>query len=174
MNEFLSSGRGITHNKYNRLMIIACLDTLFNLPVLIVILVTNILVGKDSFLNYPYISWKNVHDGAGGLFPGSSLSSILQEPAGEWSTDKWEVVLVKWNEWSPSSPRSYSSASSAQLPKCDSTTAPRFGSYRSVWDTKRGASPKSRRYRTSRSTRTLREMALLRTGEYVVICRSGR
>ncbi len=99
MNEFLSSGRVITHNKYNRLMLIACLDTLFELPIAIVDVVTNIVKGKDSSLNQPYISWKNVHDGAGGNIPGSSLNSILQEPASEWSTNKWEVFTLKWNEW---------------------------------------------------------------------------
>ncbi len=99
MNEFLSSGQDITRNKYHRLMIIACLDTLFNLPVLIVILVTTISQGKDSALNYPYISWKNVHDGAGGLFPGTSLSSIIRTPSSEWSTDGWDIFSVKWDEW---------------------------------------------------------------------------
>ncbi len=103
MNQFLSSGRGITHNKYNRLMLIACLDTLVNLPIIITSIVTSIVEGKDSALNYPYISWKNVHDGTGGLYPGSSLSSILQLPAasGGWSTNKWEFFTVKWNEWVP-------------------------------------------------------------------------
>ena len=63
--------------KYVRLMVIACLDTLFNLPVLIVSVVTSILEGKDSSADYPYKSWKNVHDGAGGMVPGASLSTIL-------------------------------------------------------------------------------------------------
>ncbi len=98
MNEYLSSGQGATH-KYFRLMIIACLDTLLNVPVLIIIIVKNILQGKDSALNYPYVSWKNVHDGAGGNFPGLSLSSIVQTPASEWSTNKWEVFTSKWDEW---------------------------------------------------------------------------
>ena len=89
----------MTHNKYYRLIVIACLDTLFNLPVLIVDLATDIAQGKESSLNYPYISWKNVHDGVGGNLPGISLSSILQTPASEWSTDKWFVLAVKWDEW---------------------------------------------------------------------------
>ncbi len=99
MNEFLSSGRDITHNKYNRLMVIACLDTLFNLPVAILIFLANITQGKERSLNYPYISWKNVHDGAGGNAPGLSLSSILQTPASAWSTSGWDVFGVKWDEW---------------------------------------------------------------------------
>jgi len=99
MNEYLSSGQGVTHNKYIRLMVIACLDTLFNLPAIITLLVTSIVPGKDSSLNYPYISWKNVHDGAGGLVPGLSLNSILQTPASVWGTDGWGVFSVKWNEW---------------------------------------------------------------------------
>lgn len=77
MNEFLSSGAGITHKKYYRLMIIACLDTLFNVPVLITNLVTDILQGQDNGLNYLYISWENVHNGAGGNLPGLSLSAQL-------------------------------------------------------------------------------------------------
>lgn len=80
-------------------MVIACLDTAFNLPVLIAISVVDILEGKRSSLNHPYISWKNVHDGAGGLAPGISLSSILQVPASGWSSDEWNLFEVKWDEW---------------------------------------------------------------------------
>jgi len=99
MNEFLSSRQELTHNKYFRIMVVACLDTLFNLPVTIINVVTSIFQGKDSTLNYPFISWENVHDGAGGRFPGSSLSSIQRTPASVWSTDKWSVFTVKWDEW---------------------------------------------------------------------------
>ncbi len=99
MNEFLSSSRDVTHSKYSRLMLIACLDTLFNLPVLITITVIVALQGKDNDLNYPYIGWKNVHDGAGGNFPGLSLSSIVQTPASEWSADGLGIFGVKWDEW---------------------------------------------------------------------------
>ena len=56
MNEFLSSGRDMTHNKYYRLIVIACFDTLFNLPVLIITFATDIAGGKNTSLNYPYIS----------------------------------------------------------------------------------------------------------------------
>ncbi len=99
MNEFLSSSRDITYSKYSRLVVIACLDTLFNLPVLITVIITGILQGEDSPLNYPYISWKSVHNGADGNLPGLSLSSILQTPASEWSTNRWEVFVLKWDEW---------------------------------------------------------------------------
>jgi len=99
MNEFLSSSRDITHSKYSRLIAIACLDTIFSLPVLITSTITNILEGKDNTLNYAYISWKNVHDGAGGNLPGLSLSSIVQTPASAWSADPWSVFVVKWDEW---------------------------------------------------------------------------
>jgi len=95
MNEFLSSGQGLTHNKYFRLMVVACLDTLFNLPVLITAVVTSILAGKVSLLNHPYISWQNVHDGA----EESSLSTILATPASVWGSDKWSMFNVKWDEW---------------------------------------------------------------------------
>ncbi len=99
MNEFLASSRDITYSKYSRLMLIACLDTLFNVPVLITSIIVDILLGKEGALNYPYISWKNVHDGAGGNLPGLSLSSILQVPASEWSASAWSVFEVKWDEW---------------------------------------------------------------------------
>lgn len=98
MNEYLSSGREINHIKYKRLMVLACLDTIFNLPALIAISVTDILQGKESALNYPYISWKNVHNGAGGLSPGQSLSSIAQVPASDWASNVWSVFAVKWDE----------------------------------------------------------------------------
>ncbi len=99
MSLFLSSSRDITHNKYNRLMVITCLDTIFNLPVDIAVVVMSILPGKESSLNYPYVNWKNVHDGSGGNLPGVSLSSITQTPANEWSTYAWGVLTTKWNEW---------------------------------------------------------------------------
>ncbi|KLO06011.1 STE3-domain-containing protein [Schizopora paradoxa] len=99
MNEYLSSDREFVHNKYHRLMLIACLDTLVNLPVLIIDIVTNIVAGEDNSLNYPYVSWESVHNGAGGNLPGLSLSSILQLPASEWNTGGWNVFNVKWNEW---------------------------------------------------------------------------
>jgi len=99
MSDFLSSSRDITHSKYTRLMVIACLDTLFNLPVSITLIITDILQGKSNGLNYPFISWKNVHDGAGGNLPGLSLSTIVQVPASAWSTDPWAVFTIKWNEW---------------------------------------------------------------------------
>jgi len=99
MSLFLSSSRDITHNKYNRLMVITCLDTIFNLPVDIAVVVMSNLPGKEGSLKYPYINWKNVHDGAGGIAPGLSLSSITQTPASEWSADAWGVLTTKWNEW---------------------------------------------------------------------------
>lgn len=80
-------------------MAITLLDTIFNLPVLIIILVTSIASGKFNPLNAPYINWKNVHDGAGGLLPGASLSTILQSPASDWSASGWDVFDVKWDEW---------------------------------------------------------------------------
>lgn len=101
MNEFFSSNleEEVASNKYKRLMVIACLDILINLPLFIIIVVTDILQGKDNAMNYPYISWKNVHEGAGGLAPGLSLSSILQTPASAWDDGSWDVFETKWNEW---------------------------------------------------------------------------
>lgn len=85
--------------EFKRLLVIACLDTAFNLPVLILITVVSVVSGSNDSLNYPYISWKNVHDGAGGNYPGLSLSSIIQVPASEWGIDGWTIFNVKWNEW---------------------------------------------------------------------------
>ncbi len=99
MNEFLSRGQDITHNKYNRLVVITFFDTLLNLPILVVRLVLPAVQHPGSSLNYPYVSWKNVHDGAGGYFPGSSLSSILQIPTNEWGSLSI-ISNVKWIEWS--------------------------------------------------------------------------
>jgi len=86
-------------SKYQRLMLIACLDTLTNLPMIIIVLATSISEGKNSAVNFPYVSWKNVHDGIGGLAPGQSLSSIIRIPASDWSTSTFAVFQVKWNEW---------------------------------------------------------------------------
>ncbi len=95
MNEFLSSNGDMTHNKYNRLMIIACLDTFINLPVLVTIVVTEIVRGKASPLNYPYISWKNVHDNEGGNIPGVSLSTIEQATASDRECLSVGCILYK-------------------------------------------------------------------------------
>jgi len=90
----------ITRTKYKRLMIIACLDTMFNLPILIAAVVMSGLAGDDSALNQPYTSWRNVHDGAGGNLPGTSLSTILQTLASTWSSGEiWNVFALKWDEW---------------------------------------------------------------------------
>ena len=99
MKGYFSTSRELTYNRYNRLMVIAYLDFLFNLPVLIISLVTSILEGRSSPLNFPYISWKNVHDGEGGNAPGLSLSSVLQVPARTWGKETWGVFDVKWDEW---------------------------------------------------------------------------
>ncbi len=150
MNEFLSSGQGLTHNKYFRLMVVACLDTLFNLPVLITAVVTSILAGQVSLLNHPYISWQNVHDGA----EGSSLGTILATPASVWGSDKWSMFNVKWDEWVYVLHAVIFFSVFVQLPKCDNTTNPHFGSYLNVVDTKGSGFPRWRRSRTSRSTQT--------------------
>ncbi|KLO09459.1 STE3-domain-containing protein [Schizopora paradoxa] len=99
MKGFFSTSQEMTYNRYNRLMVIAYFDVLFNLPVLMVSLVTSILEGNKSPLNFPFKSWKNVHEGEGGNAPGLSLSSILQVPANTWGMDTWGVFVVKWDEW---------------------------------------------------------------------------
>jgi len=76
-------------------MAIACLDTIFKLPMTMIIVIMSILPGKENSLNYPYINWKNVHDGAGGNLPGLSLGSIQQTPVSEWSSDPWSVFTIK-------------------------------------------------------------------------------
>ncbi len=95
MSQFYSSAG----NRFKRLIVIACLDILINLPLFIIIIITDILQGKANAFNYPYISWKNVHDGAGELAPGLSLSSILQTPASAWDDGGWDLFKTKWNEW---------------------------------------------------------------------------
>jgi len=99
MKMCLAGSRDISLNKYKRLMLIVLLDTFCNLPVFAVVVMTSIVQGSASPLDHPYISWKNVHDGAGGSMPGLSLNSIVQVPASEWSLDAWSVFLVKWGEW---------------------------------------------------------------------------
>jgi len=99
MDEFLSSGQDVTHNKYTRLTIIACLDTLVNLPVSVAILAFNIAEGKTDTYNFPYVSWGNVHNGSGGKFPGFTLSSVFQESADVWMASRFGSFAVKWTEW---------------------------------------------------------------------------
>ncbi|KLO11429.1 STE3-domain-containing protein [Schizopora paradoxa] len=99
VNEHLSSNATITAFQYKRLMLITCLDTISNFPVMLGGLLQDALVGSSGAANQPYVSWTNVHDGEGGTLPGTSLSTIQQTPASVWSTDKWTVLYLKWNEW---------------------------------------------------------------------------
>jgi len=99
-NEVLSSSPDVTSRNYKRFMWMASLDTIVNFPIFIASVVTDITQGKAFAGNYPYVSWKNVHDGAGGNLPGATLSTIIQTPASEWSTGGgWSVFEVKWSEW---------------------------------------------------------------------------
>lgn len=99
MDEFLSSSPCVSASKYKRLIAIAYIDLLVNLPSTLVILATSIAEGKILLLNHSYIGWKNVHDGAGGMSPGTYLSTIQQTPASEWGANKWRVYQIKWSEW---------------------------------------------------------------------------
>ncbi|KLO09461.1 fungal pheromone STE3G-protein-coupled receptor [Schizopora paradoxa] len=99
MNEFLSSSQDNSRDKYTRLMLIACLDFIPNVPVLLIKIITSIMAGEDTTLNYPYISWKNVHDGPGIRVPNATLSFILQTPKSVWSTNAWGVFELNWIEW---------------------------------------------------------------------------
>jgi len=99
LNENLSSSTTTTPSRYNRLMLITCLDTISNFPIMLGGLLQDALVGSSGSANHPFVSWSNVHDGEAGLLPGDSLSTILQTPASEWSMNKWTVLNTKWNEW---------------------------------------------------------------------------
>ncbi|KLO06016.1 fungal pheromone STE3G-protein-coupled receptor [Schizopora paradoxa] len=96
MNKFLQSNQHMTRGRYNRLIVMTCMDAILNLSPAIIVIVTNAKAGEDSPYNHPFISWKFIHDD---LVPGFSFSSIIQVPASEWSTDTGSVVSVKWNEW---------------------------------------------------------------------------
>lgn len=61
-------------------MLVTCVDFIPNVPVLLAKIVSSILAGKDTTLNYPYISWKNAHDWSGLRVPNATLSLILQTP----------------------------------------------------------------------------------------------
>lgn len=101
VNEALSRSSASSNNafSYKRMVLMACIDTAFNLPTLLVASVVEITAGGESSVNQPFISWNNVHHNAGGLLPGASLSTILQEPANDWSSSRYSVFSEKWNEW---------------------------------------------------------------------------
>lgn len=84
---------------YRRKYLITCIDILLNLPSALVVLASEVTSGKEGAYNTPYVSWHNVHHDLGGLDPGVSLSTIDQVPASEWSTNRFSVFGVKWNEW---------------------------------------------------------------------------
>lgn len=99
MNEHLTSNTPIKPMQFKRLMLIACLDTIFNVPIMIGGFLQDALMGSSGAQNQPYISWSNVHDGKTSFTSGESLSTIVQTPASKWSTNKWIVLNLKWNEW---------------------------------------------------------------------------
>ncbi|KLO14136.1 fungal pheromone STE3G-protein-coupled receptor [Schizopora paradoxa] len=92
VNENLATHPEVIPNRYHRVMAIACLTLILDLPVCVLVVTTRLLAGGESDLNNPYRSWSFVRDG--------SFSQIFQTTAKEWGSDKWLVFTVKWNEWS--------------------------------------------------------------------------
>ena len=90
MNEFLSSNQEFSFSRYTRLLLVACLDILMNLPIQVIIMVIDIAGGSENSLNLPYVSWSYVH---------SEFSTIVTIPASVWSRDRMSFFTVKWNAW---------------------------------------------------------------------------
>ncbi|KLO11428.1 fungal pheromone STE3G-protein-coupled receptor [Schizopora paradoxa] len=100
MVEQPASNSAIKPFQFKRLILIACLDTIFNFPIMIVGgIVQNALMGSKGGSSQPYVSWSNVHDGTSSWLAGETLSTITQTPASSWSMNKWTVLNLKWNEW---------------------------------------------------------------------------
>jgi len=85
MNVFLSGHSDVTPNRCFRVMTITCLTILLDLPILLVSITRELLAGQENGLNYPYISWANVHhDGAGGILEDGGLNHILRFTMSDW------------------------------------------------------------------------------------------
>ncbi|KLO14101.1 fungal pheromone STE3G-protein-coupled receptor [Schizopora paradoxa] len=99
MNEFLCSHSNVTPNRYIRVMAITCLTIVLDLPILIINITRQLVMGKESGYNQPYVSWAYVHNGADGALEGAGLSQILQLSVDDWGWSMWRILNVKWNEW---------------------------------------------------------------------------
>ncbi|KLO14128.1 fungal pheromone STE3G-protein-coupled receptor [Schizopora paradoxa] len=92
MNEVISSQTNATPNKYIRVMVVTCLNLLFDLPVLVIIVVTHAVQGHTETMNFPFYSWEFIHD---------TLNMIVETDASMWGAPGrgWQVFENKWNEW---------------------------------------------------------------------------
>jgi len=93
--EILSRHSDVTPNNYIRMIVITYIMLLFNIPNLVIVIVTVTLaaglIAKGNAITLPHASWGFIHDG--------SPSVILKVSAQEWGTNNWLVFTVKWTEW---------------------------------------------------------------------------
>jgi pheromone a factor receptor len=87
MEEFLSSGLSINRPDYFRLMILASVDVALTLPAAAFLLYVDVFQA-----GYPvyWASWGEIH---------SHFSHVQPVPKSIWSTNKWAVISVYWNQW---------------------------------------------------------------------------
>lgn len=87
MNEYLDSGdEQISQSHFLRMLALGCLDMFVTLPLNATSLISNIL-NQLPFVFFE--GWTFIHTNWEPLLLPKSL----------WSTDRWSVVSVHWNEW---------------------------------------------------------------------------
>lgn len=86
-NQFLSSNSSLTANRYFRLMALASIELLVNIPVSSYGLYINI----NRTEIHPWVSWANTHYG---------WYIIDKYPALLWRMDSYTVVAVELSRWS--------------------------------------------------------------------------
>lgn len=87
MGEFLDSrDDGPSQNYYYRMLALGCFDIFTMLPIGVTQLASSIISEKK--LQF-YQGWANVHSDMDPFFVTKSM----------WSTEKWDVFTVHWNDW---------------------------------------------------------------------------
>lgn len=87
MREFLDSREdGPSQNYYYRMLALGCFDIFTMLPIGVTQLASSII--SEERLQF-YQGWANVHSHMDPFFVTKSM----------WSTEKWDVFTVHWNDW---------------------------------------------------------------------------
>lgn len=87
LNEYLgSSNEGISQSHFLRMLVLGCFDMFITLPTQVIALVISAM---DSAPFRFYNGWAYIHSDWGPNLQPKSL----------WSTGKWTVFIVHWDEW---------------------------------------------------------------------------
>ncbi len=84
--DILSASSSMTLSRYFRLLLLACIDMAFNVP----LTVLNIFINNDGVQMSPWVSWANTH---------YNFSHVEQIPSQFWRTNRAFVVSAELGRW---------------------------------------------------------------------------